>query len=307
MAPHPHGVLDGFTIVPNFIARNPEVSALEKTIYLILATYTDRFGFCHPSLQTIARNAGCSVNTALKGIRLLEKKGYLTRRKRFKEGGRERTSNEYQLRLHDTRPEDMPNTSVGKDVDKGVDNSSEVLQNLNDPTSKSERPYFTGCSTVLQQLNSNKTQLTRPNELYTPAPEETPPSTVDNFEEEFNKFWEEYPRKEKREAALKEFKKALAAGASAEQLIQAARAYSIDPALPTDRKYIAMPHNWLKAKRWTDELVKTRKERRGITIVPEFDTWPAEKKRRYAYEWWKAYDETNDENKARKIAAQKVK
>lgn len=201
----------------------------------------------------------------------------------------------------------MPNTSVDNNVDKAVDNSSEVLQILNNPTSNSEQPYFNGCTTVLHQLNSNKTQLTRPNELYTPAPEETPPSAVDNFEEEFNKFWEEYPRKENREAALKEFKKALAACASAEQLIQAARAYRIDPALPTERKYIAMPHNWLKAKRWTDELAKPKKKRRGITIVPEFETWTPEKKCRYAYEWWKVYNETNDEDKARKEATKRVK
>lgn len=69
--------------------------AVTRLVLLALADSANDEGVCWPSMETLARKAGCGVSTARKALQALEGDGYLVREARG-EGGRQR-SNRYHL------------------------------------------------------------------------------------------------------------------------------------------------------------------------------------------------------------------
>ncbi len=71
--------------------------------------------------------------------------------------------------------------------------------------------------------------------------------------DEFNQFWEAYPRKVAKGTASKAFAKAFArnAGLKIETILEAVKAYG---ATVTDIRYCAYPATWLNGERWMDNL-----------------------------------------------------
>ena len=62
--------LHGFTQLPNFILRNPEVSIGAKTIYALLLSYAWHNDLCFPGQDRLAKDVGmgiASVNRFIKG------------------------------------------------------------------------------------------------------------------------------------------------------------------------------------------------------------------------------------------------
>jgi hypothetical protein len=83
----------------------------------------------------------------------------------------------------------------------------------------------------------------------TPLMNRNEPSLAD----EFNQFWEAYPRKVAKGIARKAFAKAFARnrGLTIEVLIQAVKSYA---ATVSDIRYCAYPATWLNGERWSDNL-----------------------------------------------------
>jgi Helix-turn-helix domain len=75
------------------------------------------------------------------------------------------------------------------------------------------------------------------------------------LQEDFEKFWKSYPRRENKPAAHEAFTAAVAGGADPAKIISAAVAYAEHTAA-TERqsKFIKLPANWLTQERWNDEL-----------------------------------------------------
>ncbi len=93
-------------------------------------------------------------------------------------------------------------------------------------------------------------------ERETPFPTITTPLMNRNepsLAEEFNQFWEVYPRKVAKGTAMKAFAKAFARnpGLKLETLIQAVKDYA---ATISDIRYCAFPATWLNGERWSDNL-----------------------------------------------------
>ena len=93
-----------------------------------------------------------------------------------------------------------------------------------------------------------------------PIPSHTIPSLKKDSskpDEEFDRWYALYPRKEAKTAARKAFAKARKA-ADMVTLIAALERY-VESVKGKDRQYIALPASWLNAGRWEDEYAPAQK------------------------------------------------
>ena len=79
-------------------------------------------------------------------------------------------------------------------------------------------------------------------------------SQTDSFKE----FWELYPKKVDKGAAVRAFRKALK-HYEATDVIEGAKRYAEDPNLP-EKRYIKNPATWLNAEAWNNEPLPERKK-----------------------------------------------
>ena len=64
--------LHGFTQLPNFILRNPDLSANAKTTYALLLSYAWHNDLCFPGQERLAVHMGTHVATVSRAIQELE-------------------------------------------------------------------------------------------------------------------------------------------------------------------------------------------------------------------------------------------
>lgn len=63
-----------FTIIPNAVLRDPNIKPTDKTVYGVLRSHMSyRTWTCFPSIETIAREAGCSSPTVQESLKRLER------------------------------------------------------------------------------------------------------------------------------------------------------------------------------------------------------------------------------------------
>ena len=62
----------GFTQLPNFILRNPDLSANAKTAYSLLLSYAWHNNLCFPGQERLAEHMGAHVSTVSRSITELE-------------------------------------------------------------------------------------------------------------------------------------------------------------------------------------------------------------------------------------------
>jgi len=62
----------GFTQLPNFILRNPDLSANAKTVYSLLLSYAWHNNLCFPGQESLAEHMGAHVSTVSRAITELE-------------------------------------------------------------------------------------------------------------------------------------------------------------------------------------------------------------------------------------------
>ena len=62
----------GFTQLPNFILRNPDLSANAKTVYSLLLSYAWHNNLCFPGQERLAEHMGTHISTVSRSITELE-------------------------------------------------------------------------------------------------------------------------------------------------------------------------------------------------------------------------------------------
>ncbi len=72
----------GFTQVPNFILTSRKLSVGAKLAYAMLLRYAWQNNYCFPGQQTLADDMGITRQSANTHIKELEKKGFLTIKRR---------------------------------------------------------------------------------------------------------------------------------------------------------------------------------------------------------------------------------
>jgi hypothetical protein len=75
---------------------------------------------------------------------------------------------------------------------------------------------------------------------------------------EFDNFWELYPKKVDKGAAIRAFRKALKTF-EATEVIEGAKRYAEDPNLP-EKRYVKNPATWLNAEAWNNPPLPERKK-----------------------------------------------
>ena len=67
----------GFTQLPNFILRNPDISIGAKTVYSLFISYAWHNNFCFPGQETLAKAIGMSVGSVNAFIKELQACGLI--------------------------------------------------------------------------------------------------------------------------------------------------------------------------------------------------------------------------------------
>lgn len=130
-----------FIVVPNKEYLKGKPSEMQ-CIYFWLCEHSDDNGRSFPTRQTIADEAGCSLNTADKYLKQLVEEGFITSTQRFKPNSQELTSNIYQVLLLNAPPkkrEPTPNSAITGVPNNGVGTNPSINKpNLTTITAEAE-------------------------------------------------------------------------------------------------------------------------------------------------------------------------
>lgn len=99
--------VQGWTAIPNWIARDPRVSTNAKAVYMALSSRLGREGVVIPKHSTIAAEMGMSVSTVRRALRELRELGVLSWEPQHREDGSQ-SSNAYAILAHPFAPPTPP-------------------------------------------------------------------------------------------------------------------------------------------------------------------------------------------------------
>jgi DNA-binding transcriptional ArsR family regulator len=188
-----------------------------KLVLLALADHADVKGQCWPGIESLAKKCDVTPRTIRRHLRLLEEAEKLRREYRFKPSGTP-MSNRYHLNIATVSPA-SPSDSDDREVE--TDTSEGTVAPASSESSYSE---------------STRNPHPKSGEL-------------------FNHFWEKYPRKQKKQAALKEWN-ALVPNEELirEILIHEENQLNCPDWTKDGGRFIPQPANYLKERRWEDGL-----------------------------------------------------
>ena len=236
-----------FAKVPEEIFLDERLDVYSKMVMSTLLLHADSSGRAFPSINTITRLSGMAKGTVAKRLSQLEKLGYLKRKKRKdKAGDFDRTlyilGRGLSTRETTLSPED---TGVVYPVDKGcLPETPGVV-------------YQVGTNIPIEQTNKHTKEQEKPSSqspVLEPKPKPNRAAIrAGEIRAAFEEFWQAYPKRQGKRAALAEFEKIFPADLPAEKLNQRLSnlygqlmQYS-DSVQGTEAKYVKFPANWLKS------------------------------------------------------------
>jgi DNA-binding transcriptional MocR family regulator len=92
---NPHKMMGGFSKTPNHFTLSGKYSPYEKSVYGVILTRSMNKGYCFPSQETIAKEAGCGLTKVKSVLKSLELKKLIKIEK-----GTIHKSNTYYIQLH---------------------------------------------------------------------------------------------------------------------------------------------------------------------------------------------------------------
>ena len=214
----------------------------EKMVLLVIADHaSDEGDNAWPSQATIAERASCTIRTVQRCVNNLVKDGYLRMEKGA--GGSancrdDRRPHRYTIVLAKLRGDKLTTRKELRGVVSDEDGAT-----LETDTGRLSRPMN----------HSNETSI----------------------EPSFELFWNAYPKKVGKKAAMKAWSQAVKE-AAAENIIIGALAYTADPT--RKEAYTAHPATWLNAGRWLDEFHKPK----VVPSIPIYDPTEEEARRNNA-------------------------
>ena len=230
-----------FAFVPARAVDDRRLSRSSLAILVTLGTYSDKAGWCWPSVSTLALRLGVSERQVKRSVRELEKLGYLETQRQFDSRGLE-ISARSRILFDAKLPTDMDDLFAGGEPTRHP---------------RGEATRHPGVSSEVQKgVNLDDTQTYQ----RTPHIHIPPNGGVDDsasVEKLFETFWQKYPSRRPhsnpKKPALKKFTAAVKQGASAEAIIVGAENYSRHAARQIDDpKFIAQAQTWLNQERWTE-------------------------------------------------------
>ena len=230
---------------------------------------------CYPSQETLMKKTGLSNGGLNKCLNDLENTGLISRKKgTIPESKKRRT---YYILGCDIPPEEQtPESGV---TSNSTQVETDTPSNSTPPELDGENEVKTNSTPVeVDRLsNSNPVELEAgtnstsgetnstfcPNKLHSSGEEPVKEPVIGTLcvaegstHTAFDLFWEAHPRSSDPEKSEAAFNKAIEDGATADQIIAAARAYA-DEQQGNGVQYIATSWSWLEKRRWTEQANAT--------------------------------------------------
>lgn len=219
----------GWTTVYNDVARDTRLSLKARGLFLLMWSLPPDWRYTVSGLASVA---GCGRDAVKGALRELEAAGYLTREQSHAGNGT------FGGTCWVLRQE--ADTSAPSAEDPLTDIPLTDIPLTADPST--EDP------TVQKKDRQKKDRLTPP---YPPGGG----TGADRSDEIFERFWRAYPRREKKQAAVKAWKK-LSPDLDLCRTMAAAleRQKRSDQWVRDGGRYIPLPASWLNGRRWEDEI-----------------------------------------------------
>jgi len=198
-----------------------------KSILAYLAFRTDDAGRCWPAVETIAEQTELSVRTVQTNLRAFEVDGLLLIRER------RGMSNMYVLTVPERDKQTVEEAPGGE-----LERQAEGL--------------FPDAPGV--QITTPGVHLTTKNcrQMHPNSKEYTKENKIDPLNDEFEEFYQRYPRHEGRKPALEAYRKHRKR--IAHTLIMAALNVRLKELLGREPKFRPLPASWLNSEPWSDNL-----------------------------------------------------
>ena len=229
-----------FSIVPALAVEDRRLSAPAFRVLAALGTYSDKDGWCWPSMSTLARMLNCTRQAVQQHIRELAKLGYIEVQPQLREN-RGNTANRYRLLF------DRALFVVGSEL-RGV--QGELAGGVQGELAGPASPEL---ATILKN-----------------APRE---EVIDHqFEIHFAKFWHKFPSRRPhsnpKKPAKQKFEAALKRGVPAEVIIRGAENFAVYVAREgTDPQFIPQAVTWLNQERWTEYQKRPEEPAREVAPI----------------------------------------
>jgi hypothetical protein len=226
---------DWFALIPAAVFLDPDLNAHEKlTVSVLILHRNAETGCSFPSISRMSRLAGLSEKTVKRAVATLEKKGKVLVKRRLSPSG-DWDTNLYSLRGWGLTVPTWGHTDpTSGQADPRVGSHSPQGWGLTDPLTY---PYR---QTQKQEKSS---------------PKKGGSKTLNHrgkIEEAFSMFWQVYPKKQGKRAALEEFSRLFpldlpgeTLNARLQNICGQALLYS-ESVEGTEPRYIKAPKNWLK-------------------------------------------------------------
>ena len=224
-----------FAMVPETLLQNEDLTASEKIVVTALLLHRNqKSGACYPGLARISRLSSLSRMTVFRVLDSLEKKGIIERKRRFTDCG-DYDTNAYSMGgwYHSDTTQYHDDTTVVSPCYYGWYHHDTLTENLN---REKEQKNPSSQSPVLE-----------------PKPKPIGEIRAGEIRAAFEEFWQVYPKRQGKKAALAEFEKIFPADIPAEKLNQRlSNLYGqlmqyVDSVQGTEAKYVKFPANWLKS------------------------------------------------------------
>lgn len=189
---------------------------------------------CFPGQAYLQERTGLSNGGLNKALAELERKGLIRRERQRDEATNRQKNTRYILGFEMEKPQEPPPQSGDGAVSTFEGGPSPLLGGV--------RLHSSG------DVYKDKPGIEPVREPCAAAPSAHDP---DDLIDDFEKFAEAYPRRGDRSKAEKAFRDAVAAGATPEAIIRAAKAYA-EQQQGNEPRFIAMPQNWLVGRRWEE-------------------------------------------------------
>lgn len=220
-----------------------ELPTAPRFVLVALANRADEDGYCWPGIHDLERRTGLTDRAIQKALKLMVERQLLTITRRFHSNGQQ-TSNLYRLSL--------PSAVIGKAESRSEHTVNRVRDQgepRSDPRVNSVRSEGEPGSPKSSSEQSDEQSIEQ--SPYSP-PQRGVVCVVSARETDFHEFWEAYPRKTGKKAALRAWQRAGDRPPIFEILAAISRAKN---SRQWREGFIPNPSTWLHQGRWSDEAM----------------------------------------------------
>lgn len=229
-----------YSITPANVRYDKSLPMGARFMYGEITALTKKDGYCWAGDSYFAELYEVTNTTIQNWLRALERKGYISRKRIYKDGTKQ-IKNRY-IRLFDTPTQNNLGTYVKNIKDPTQNNLGTYPKNIKNPTQNNLRDSIT--STITSTTTNNN------------KPSKPPKPVADR--DHFESLWKLYPNKKGKESAWNSYKQSIKAGANDDEIKQGINNYLAEiKAKQTPKRYIKHGQTWFKQKGWQDEYDST--------------------------------------------------